>query len=963
MSNQWILPGPSSPYIVVWWNDEEAKDTGRRVSPSQVSRVLDQWLRSRKQSLREIYEALEGSQSLGLSGSRREQEDELLKKRLAEAFSVGRLVALTGARAAPQLQVSAQQDAPPSRRYGPFRIKVLKKVRGEDFTVLGCKQIFGLKTDTEARAFVAKKHVTTRDFNLTHEDVSRGFLDVYISASLYEEVMRSRLGLDAEQFAAAAEARRKRLTERSEQAREALRTRVDHEFERVTGRKPVGTNSEDDRELWALLQDEVLRQEETPSQRGATPVAVIPGKKVALAQSVERQSPEGEEVNDLGIVIWDGAPVLRLRASPSTKDDNVIGGLPFNTLLHVVKRLPGRWLQVSTRDGRMGYVSADYVWLAPQHPLPEPNVRLHRVVPGLSGTAIAIAEAHFENIRWGQDLGFYVAVLAAVNKRPIPRTVKGWKELRFQAGELIWVPSQEFAEALRGQVSSGSYSYEAAAELGVARALERIGQLQADFRKAIRLALRHIGPAVRRHVEESIVSILTSLLLLAAGAVVLLALSTLIGAVIGFVLGAGAGAAPGAAAGFKVGLALMEWLGLGFLLKWIGDSVTRIGSAFARFFTSVCNAHGDHEKLEQAALELAEAIGICAGVLVEALVMWAAAKGVQTALGKLKGTAFARAFGESRLGTWLRKRVGEYKESGSKLPSPREVLSRVQVAALAKELGITKSAAEALLSVTDAVTLKGLKGELGTNGLNFLGGKPRVFREAFFKTLEQVGTDGVARASLMESLRLNQKGTLANSAMQSALNAYLAFLTRHGQRVSGDFMSRFWRANALDKAEALAELRLVEDILAGKTPLGPGRQVKGLAESPVPGEKMPEFRVELPSGSRLAECKAIGEAGKPLSATSVSSNVSKAHSQLKAESARSGEAEGLIRLDAREAGNTDVSTAQLAEWASKNSPNPRDSRATRWVEIFYKNVHGQLVRVVLELKSGRFAVHFEQVMK
>ncbi len=58
-----------------------------------------------------------------------------------------------------------------------------------------------------------------------------------------------------------------------------------------------------------------------------------------------------------------------------------------------------------------------------------------------------------------------------------------------------------------------------------------------------------------------------------------------------------------------------------------------------------------------------------------------------------------------------------------------------------------------------------------------------------------------------------------------------------------------------------------------------------------------------------------------------------------------------------------MSATQLAEWVSTKIPNPRDSQATRWVEIFHKNAQGQLSRVVLELKSGRFVVHSEQVLK
>lgn len=544
--------------------------------------------------------------------------------------------------------------------------------------------------------------------------------------------------------------------------------------------------------------------------------------------------PLEEDINDLGIVCWDMTPALRLRSSPSTGEGNIITSLAFSEVIQVVKRLPGKWLQVCTRDGQQGYVAADYIWLAPQHPLPEPDVRLHRVTSSLPGTAISIAERHFKGFRrWGHDLRFYVAVLAAVNHRPISAAVNGWKELRFKAGELIWLPSQEFAEALYGQVRSGSYTCEAAVQLGVAEALERVGQLHADFRKAIRLAMRHLGPAIRRHVEESLVSILTSLLVMAAGAVVLLALSTLVGAAIGFVLGAGAGAAPGAAAGFKVGLALLEWLGLGFLLTWVASSVTRIGTAFARFFSTVCSAQGDHHKLEQAALELAEAIGVCAGVFVEALVMWATAKGVNVALAQLKGTPLAKAFGESRLGTWLRERVSQYKEGDTKLPGPRETLVRVQAPELAKELGIARSEAETLLRMADFGTISSLKEYPGPSGFKLLLGRARATRETFFQALKQVGADGVARASLLEGLRLNAKGTLSNAHLQSALSAYLAF----------------------------------------------------------------------------------------------------------------------------------VSATQLADWVSSRIPNPRDNRATRWVEIFYRNTHGQIVRVVLELRSSRFEVYSTQAVR
>lgn len=145
----------------------------------------------------------------------------------------------------------------------------------------------------------------------------------------------------------------------------------------------------------------------------------------ALNNGIESKS---EDVHALGLVCWDGSPRLQLRASPSTQDDNVIASLAFNTRIQVVKQLTGKWLKITTQDGHAGYVFADHIWHAPHHPLPEPCVRLYRVPAGVAGTAIAIAETHFKKLHWGQDLRFYVALLALVNKRAIPRKTNGWRE-------------------------------------------------------------------------------------------------------------------------------------------------------------------------------------------------------------------------------------------------------------------------------------------------------------------------------------------------------------------------------------------------------------------------------------------------------------------------------------------------------------------------------------------------------
>ncbi|WP_233587951.1 SH3 domain-containing protein [Corallococcus sp. CA049B] len=404
-------------------------------------------------------------------------------------------------------------------------------------------------------------------------------------------------------------------------------------------------------------------------------------------QRQARQLPsQGVYVGEIGIVSWDGTPALRLRSSPMT-GNNIIGRLAFNTHVQVVSRIPGGWLYVSTRDGRKGYVAAEYIWSSPEHPLPDPNALLQRVAQGKSGYAISIAGQHYHDlVKWGSDLRFYVTVLAAANRRPIPPFVDGWKSLQFQAGEFIWIPSRKFAQAMKGKLSSGSYSHEVAAALGIAGTLEKVGQLQADLRKAIRLSTDYIPQAVGKHVEKALISVLTALLELAVGAMLLLAICTAIGAALGALAG-GVGAAPGAAAGFEVGMLLLEWLGLGFLVKWASDSLHRIGKAFATFFKSVWNANGNHKQLDKAAHELAEAIGTLAGVIVEVLVMWASAKGAEAALAALKGTPVESAFGVSRLGSWLRERTNNYREGKSPLENAEAAKRKKAEAAKAKELG------------------------------------------------------------------------------------------------------------------------------------------------------------------------------------------------------------------------------------------------------------------------------------
>lgn len=671
--------------------------------------------------------------------------------------------------------------------------------------------------------------------------------------------------------------------------------------------------------------------------------------------------PEGgESVNEIGIVMHDGAPPLRLRGSPSTTDDNTIGSLPFNTRVQIIKRFPGDWLFVSTSNGRMGYCAATYVWSAPEHLLPEPDARLHRVGAGTEGTAIAIAQQHFADVAddWGQDLRFYVNVIAAVNQITVPSSVDGWRSIAFRAGQLIWIPSHELARSMIGRVSSGSHTYEAADALGIAGAIERAGELVADFRTAIDLAGQYIPEAVARHAEESIINILQSLMLLAVGAVALLAAGALIGALVG-----GPG---GAAVGFELALAFIEWLGLAFLLAWLATSVVRIGSAFSAFIGTVWNARGDREALELAAMQLAEAIGVLVGVLIEAIVIWAVGVGLSRAVAGLRNTAIGRAFGETRLGTWLGERIARYRSGETTVPGPREAALRVRARSLAPRLGLSEAEALALLRAMDSAAIQRLHDEFGAEVLRVLAGRSPTVRQAFAEALRVTGSDATARASLMEGLRLNERGTLPNSIFEQALTAYTQFRARYGERVSGDFLSRFWRSlsQRMDPRQAETEIRLAEDLLAGRTPLGETTGVEAILESTTPGVRVPEYRATTPEGARLVESKAIGEPGQPITETAISNNARSANAQIRTQAQATGEAEGgLIRLDGRDAGSTNVTPETLAEWVSRRIPSPRSSRVTRWVEIFYRNADGQLMRVVLELEGTRFTLRTSEAVR
>ncbi len=418
----------------------------------------------------------------------------------------------------------------------------------------------------------------------------------------------------------------------------------------------------------------VLRREYFSRHPGAGAETGETAAPPAATPSVGAIPAGGTSVGRVGIVAWDGETPLRLRSTPDTVSVNLIAQLPFGMRLQVVKSFPGDWYFVSTANGLLGYVASTYV----RTDLPEPNARLHRVQPGLPGTAIAIAERYYGEYAndWGQDLRFYVNVLAWANGINVPDKTSGWRQVHFNAGQLIWVPSQRFAYGLKGAVNSGSLSWNIADAIGIAGFLDRLGQLWDDFSRALDYADEFRAEALARRIEESAKGMVEGLVQMIKLAIAILAITTAVGALLGGILGVGAGAAPGAAAGFEVGMVIIEWLGLGMLVVWIGKSLIELGAAFGSFLGTVWNARGDRDILRRAGAQWADAIALMIAKILEALLMLVMARGLPKGVEALRGTRLGAALGESRAGAWLAERSANVQSGKSPIKGPGAMLDQ-----------------------------------------------------------------------------------------------------------------------------------------------------------------------------------------------------------------------------------------------------------------------------------------------
>jgi hypothetical protein len=157
--------------------------------------------------------------------------------------------------------------------------------------------------------------------------------------------------------------------------------------------------------------------------------------------------------------------------------------------------------------------------------------------------------------------------------------------------------------------------------------------------EAVRLARNYVPEALREatgyELHGIIQSIIPGLLIAIRG----LAVTTTAGAVAGFALGAAPGAMVGASLGFDVGLVLFDFLGLAFLIAYIGGSAFQ-GAAMARqavdmAWHSVESPGMQQMIVRQAARKLAFAAGLAFRGVLQGIVAFLLAKGSAGAANRL----------------------------------------------------------------------------------------------------------------------------------------------------------------------------------------------------------------------------------------------------------------------------------------------------------------------------------------
>jgi hypothetical protein len=180
---------------------------------------------------------------------------------------------------------------------------------------------------------------------------------------------------------------------------------------------------------------------------------------------------EGEQVEQIGIVQTDDGANLW---SKTDRNEPLVGLLPQNTRVFVDRKFSGDWYSVYVEghqrqkslpvpEGAHGYVDASRVNLD----MPDPGAWLFRITKSGQGALAVAGEVYKDNFKasWGKDYRYLVNVLVALNEAKGRRFLykedsnDPWHKAKTKKGQ-IWVPGLDLVNALHGQVSSGSISYE-----------------------------------------------------------------------------------------------------------------------------------------------------------------------------------------------------------------------------------------------------------------------------------------------------------------------------------------------------------------------------------------------------------------------------------------------------------------------------------------------------------------------
>jgi hypothetical protein len=186
--------------------------------------------------------------------------------------------------------------------------------------------------------------------------------------------------------------------------------------------------------------------------------------------------------------------------------------------------------------------------------------------------------------------------------------------------------------------------------------------------EAVNLAGNYAGQAIYDATGQELRSIVSGIIPGLLFCLAVVATTTAIGGVAGAALGAlagGVGAVPGAAAGadtgFAVGLGILDYLGLGFLVAYVAvglaQAVSTAGDGMLIAWRSVDQPGTQRLNIDLAAHKLAFALGILFRSILQGIVAFLLAKGVAAAAGRVP--ELAAKLRASRLGAGFADWVGK----------------------------------------------------------------------------------------------------------------------------------------------------------------------------------------------------------------------------------------------------------------------------------------------------------------